>query len=60
MKDRFALICLGIAAFAYGLAGCNTGTITEAQQDAKVKAMDDIAKSDPHYADKRAAHGGGR
>lgn len=43
--------CLGLL-----LSGCNVGMVSEAQQQAKVKAMDDVAKTDPRFAWKQS-HG---
>jgi len=58
---RTAVFCFAMACFEYVLAGCGSpAASSEASLDAKVKAMNDIAKEDPGYAAKRAAHGGGR
>jgi len=54
-----ALLCLLTFGIGCVLAGCNTGTVSEDQQEVKVKAMNDIAKKDPDYATKRA-HAAGR
>jgi len=55
MRTTF-LASLVIGCLAFIIVGCNVGVVTEAQQQAKIKAMDDIAKQDPRYAEKRA-HG---
>lgn len=53
---RIAVLCIAFACASFVVGGC--GNVSVGQQEAKVKAMDDVAKTDPHYADKQAQRGG--
>jgi hypothetical protein len=57
MVNRVGVLCLVVFAFVAAL-GCGSDQISDAQQQSKAKAMDDIAKKDPNYAARRASHGG--
>jgi len=53
---RILILCVASVCASGVLAGC--GNVSVSQQESKVKAMDDIAKQDPHYADRQAQRGG--